>query len=125
MQTSNGNSITFENPPPEPDGDSPLIEAFRDALGEILAQQEQQWTRERALIEAEAARAIAEFRAEMSEQRIRNDAVFALKLEEMGRTMAERLALVRDGARASPVATAKTAKHPRRSWASRSAGAKR
>jgi hypothetical protein len=39
------------------------LDGLRDALGQILAQERATWRRERALIEAEAARVIAELRA--------------------------------------------------------------
>ncbi len=98
---------THEQSSPESNGEFTL-DVWEQALAEALAQQQRAWNHERAeqqlqwengvaLIEARAARTIAEFRAEMSEQRVRHDAAHVQKLEEMGCALAERLALVRDG----------------------------
>jgi hypothetical protein len=53
---------------PQPNGsDEPeyVLDAFRGALAHVIADQRDQWTRERKLIEAEAGRVIAELRAEV------------------------------------------------------------
>jgi hypothetical protein len=43
----------------------PLLDALREALGEVLAEQQQQWGRERVLIEAQAAAVVANLRVEI------------------------------------------------------------
>jgi hypothetical protein len=63
------------------------LDGLRDALGQILAQERAAWRRERALIEAEAARAIAELRAQTVELRS---------------AIENRLAEVRDGTDGEP-----------------------
>jgi hypothetical protein len=54
---SNGSGL----PPLEPD--HPMLDALREALGEILAEQQHQCGRERALMEAQAAAVVADMRA--------------------------------------------------------------
>jgi hypothetical protein len=56
---SNGSGLA----PLEPD--HPLLDALREALGEILAEQQHQWARERALMEVQAAAVVANLRAEI------------------------------------------------------------
>jgi hypothetical protein len=41
---------------------------LREALGQILAEQQHQWKRERALIEAQAAAVVADMRAAIAER---------------------------------------------------------
>jgi hypothetical protein len=93
--------------------DESLADAWREVLAETLAQQqaewdrirerqEQQWQRERQLIEAQGARALAEMRAEMIELQHRCDTLINLRLDETGRTVSERIAVVRDGAEGLP-----------------------
>ena len=57
MTAFNGKSETYSAPPQGLAGDE-LLDAWREALGETLAQERRQWERERALIEAQAQRAI-------------------------------------------------------------------
>jgi hypothetical protein len=63
-----------------------LPDALRQALGQVIARERQEWKRDRELIASEAGRAIAEFKAEISELR------FTIK--EMA---SERLGAVKDG----------------------------
>ena len=63
-----------------------LPDALRDALGQVIAQQRQEWRRERELIEAQSRATIAELRAEV--------AALAASIEQR---VAERLATLRDG----------------------------
>jgi hypothetical protein len=77
---SNGSGL----PPLE--HDHPLLEALREALAEILAEQQHRWKRERALIEAQAAAVVADMRA----------AIVTLN-GKFDRMIAERLSSLRDG----------------------------
>jgi hypothetical protein len=76
-------------PPPEPG--AIFIDAWREAadivLAEIRAEHQKAWARERELIEAQARAAIAEFRAEIVEQR-----------DALKKHIEARLAEVRNGA---------------------------
>ena len=63
--TSNGKHEELSLPPP--DSADLLLDAWRQALGETLAQERASWARERALIEAQAAQIIAELRAKVIE----------------------------------------------------------
>ena len=62
--TSNGKFA--ESSPPPHERDDVLLEAFREALGAILDEERRQWARERALIEAQAQKIVAELRAEIT-----------------------------------------------------------
>jgi hypothetical protein len=64
-----------------------LLEAWRDLLGEALAQQRKQWERERALIEAQARATISDLRAEVATLR-----------GEIAEMVRARLAELKDGA---------------------------
>jgi predicted ABC-type ATPase len=77
-------------PPPTPTIDK-LPDAVRDALGQILAEQRRQWRRERELMEAQAQTFHERLRAESIE--------FEKKLSQM---VADRLAMLRDGAPGEP-----------------------
>jgi hypothetical protein len=68
-----------------------LLEAWREALGEVLDTERRQWQRERALIEAQAQASIAELRAGVAELR-----------GEVARMVADRLSAVRDGDPGAP-----------------------
>jgi hypothetical protein len=72
--------------PTDSDDSDSLLEAWSDALGEVLDTERQQWQRERSLIEAQAQATIAEVRAGVAE-----------KLAAFERQVADRLAMVRDG----------------------------
>jgi hypothetical protein len=85
MQKVNGIS---ESSPPPSESDSLISDVLREVLARVIAQAQDTWQRERKVIEAEAARIIAELRAEVSELR-----------GEVTRLVADRLATVRDGAR--------------------------
>jgi hypothetical protein len=80
-------SETFSQAPIGSDAADSLLEAWRDALGEVLDTERRQWQRERMLIEAQAQATINELRAVVAELR-----------GEIMRQVAERLATVRDGA---------------------------
>ena len=60
-----------------------ILEAWQDALAGALAQQQREWARERKLIEAEAARAIADMRKEMLELRAEVADHVALRLASL------------------------------------------
>jgi hypothetical protein len=84
-------SETFSQAPIGSDAADCLLEAWREALGEVLDSERRQWQRERALIEAQAQAIIAEVRASCAE-----------RLAALERQVAERLATVRDGADGEP-----------------------
>jgi hypothetical protein len=65
-----------------------VLEGMRQAAGYTIAEHQREWARERALIEAQAAKLLAELRAE----------VVTLK-GELEKAIAERLAALRDGRR--------------------------
>jgi hypothetical protein len=73
------------------DPSHPLLEAMREASGQILAEEQHRWARERALMEAQTLKAIAEAKAEISDLR-----------NQLERGIAEKLATVRDGAPGAP-----------------------
>ena len=81
-------------PPESPDG---LTEAWYEVLGGALAQERAAWQRERTLIEAQAAQAIAELRARIIELERNLDGALQQKLRDLAAMVTERLALVRDG----------------------------
>ena len=68
-----------------------LLDAWREALGEVLDTERRQWQRERMLIEAQAQATIAEVRAACAE-----------RLAALERQVTDRLATVRDGADGEP-----------------------
>jgi hypothetical protein len=68
-----------------------LLEAWREALGEVLDTERRQWQRERALIEAQAQATIAELRAGLAELR-----------GEITDRLNERLGALKDGAPGAP-----------------------
>jgi hypothetical protein len=72
-------------PPLNPD-DSPLVDAWTQLLGDVLADKQAQWDRERKRIEAEADQIVARLRADVAELR----SSFEIRLTE-------RLAALRDG----------------------------
>lgn len=78
--------MSDEKPSRVRSGGSPLPEALRDALGQVIADQRREWRRERELMEAQARSVIAELRAEHGALTARMDAM-----------VAERLATLRDG----------------------------
>jgi Collagen triple helix repeat (20 copies) len=86
---SNGKSEAFSPPPSE--SDSVILDVWREALAEVLAGEQRQWKRERALIEAQAQAVVAEMRASIAELR-----------GEVMRTIGERLALLRNGTDGEP-----------------------
>ena len=69
----------------EYDGE-PLLDAWRQTLAEVLVHHQKTWERERTLIQAEAAKTIAEFRAEMLEMRA-----------TMAQIVSDRIATLKDG----------------------------
>jgi len=73
--------------PPASDDSDDLLDAWSEALGEVLDTERRQWQRERALIEAQAQASITEVRAGCAE-----------RLAAIERQVADRLATVRDGA---------------------------
>jgi len=82
--TSNGKHEE-SSPAPPPFADD-LIDGWREALAEVLAEQQHQWARERALLEAQAAAIISDLRRHVTELEAKVTAM-----------VADRLALVRDG----------------------------
>jgi hypothetical protein len=68
-----------------------LLDAWRDVLGQALAEERRQWQRGNALFEAQATATIAELRAGITE-----------KLGALERQIADRLAAVRDGRDGEP-----------------------
>jgi hypothetical protein len=83
---SNGKSETSLPTPIESDAGDYLLEVFRAALAEVLDTERRQWARERALIEAQAAAAMADLRA-----------AIAAVPAEMREMIAARLAELRNG----------------------------
>jgi hypothetical protein len=89
MIQSNGKHAESSLPPPEHGDD--LIDAWREALGEVLNDQQRQWDRASELIEAQARATIAELHAQI------------VKLNAECRAMIEaRLATVKDGKDGAP-----------------------
>jgi hypothetical protein len=82
---SNGSDL----PPLEPD--NPMLDAWHEVLGGVLAEQQHQWARERALIEAQAAAVVANLRAEI--------VTLTGKFERM---ITERLSALRNGEPGAP-----------------------
>jgi hypothetical protein len=68
-----------------------MLDAMREAAAHVLSEHQREWGRERALIEAQVAKILAELRAE----------VVTLK-GELDRAVAERLSTLRDGAPGTP-----------------------
>jgi hypothetical protein len=77
--------------------DHPLLEAMREASAHILAEEKQTWARERAVIDAQAAAAVAEVRAQIAELK-----------SQLERAVAEKLSAVRDGEPGTPGAPGAT-----------------
>ncbi|HEV8466012.1 MAG TPA: hypothetical protein VGQ63_13550 [Pseudolabrys sp.] len=63
--TSNGKSETSSVTPPASDAADSLLEVWREALAEVLDAERHAWSRERALIEAQAASVISALKAEV------------------------------------------------------------
>jgi hypothetical protein len=89
--TSNGKPEPLSIAPPESIAAATLLEAWREALAEILADERREWQRERALIEAQAAATISGLKAEVA----------ALRGDMLERINA-RLAELKDGAPGEP-----------------------
>jgi integrin beta 3 len=96
MTMSNGKSDESLMLPPE--STDVLIDAWREVLGDTLAQERASWQRERALIEAQAAQSIAELRTRVIELERKLESLLQQKLLDFTTMVTERLALVRDGA---------------------------
>jgi hypothetical protein len=91
---STGTTISEQNGsglPSPGNEENVLLTAWEEAVGEVLAEQKRHWTRERALIEAQATATIAELRSEVAKLRC-----------EFDRMVNERLAGLRDGAPGLP-----------------------
>jgi hypothetical protein len=89
MIQSNGKHAESSLPPPEHGDD--LIDAWREALGAVLNDQQRQWDRASELIEAQARATIAELRSEI------------VRLHAECRSLIEaRLATVKDGKDGAP-----------------------
>ena len=86
MTTLHERSEPFLPAPTASDAADCLLEAWREALGQVLDTERRQWQRERALIEAQAQATIAELRAAVAQ--LHGDIL---------RMVADRLAQVRDG----------------------------
>jgi hypothetical protein len=82
---------------PLPESTDIVLEAWRNALGDALATERSSWQRERALIEAQAAQAMAELRTRMVERERAFEAEMQQKLADVIDMAHERLALVRNG----------------------------
>lgn len=89
--TSNAKSESSLPPPPESAAADCLLEAWREALADVLDTERRTWQRERALIEAQAQAVIATLRAEVT----------ALRAESRD-MIAAQLAQVRNGADGAP-----------------------
>jgi hypothetical protein len=87
MSATNGDAAGL----PPLDTDHPLLDAWHEVLGELLAQHQRLWERERAKIEAEANAIIANLRAEI--------VTLTGKFERM---ITERLSALRDGEPGAP-----------------------
>jgi len=94
MTTSNGKSETSYAPPQGLAADD-LLDAWREALGEVLVQERRHWERERALIEAQAQSAIAKAHGTIDKMQA---AIVTLRGEVLDMVRA-RLAEVKDGER--------------------------
>lgn len=88
--------------PTEVGGDDIQLEAFREALGEILAEEQTTWQRERALIEAQAGRTVAELRAEVLAFRSELTSRFNDTINQLQNEFASRLRELRDGRDGEP-----------------------
>jgi hypothetical protein len=93
--SSNGKSDESLAQLPEPADTT--IDAWHEILGELLAKEKHGLERERAVIMAQFAQAVAEFRAQIVEMKAVVDVAVERCLEEMAERVAERLAVVRDG----------------------------
>jgi len=80
----------------EPDGDI-LSEVVREVLADVIAAEKNQWQRERALIEAQAAQAIAEFRGQLIETRDELNRMVANTVADLQANFAARLRELRNG----------------------------
>jgi hypothetical protein len=72
--------------PPPDSKENVLLTAWEEALGEVLAEQQRRWARERALIEAQATATVAELCSEVAKLRC-----------EFDQMVNERLSGLRDG----------------------------
>jgi hypothetical protein len=79
---TNGQSDPFPNEPPR-STDSVLSEIAHEALSQVVAEQQRNWSRERALIEAQADKIVAELRAWIIERLEANDRAIAARLAEL------------------------------------------
>ena len=75
-----------EIPPPSPERRDTLTDAWREVLGEILAEEQAKWAREQARMRAEADAIIAHLRSEV--------AIARAQIEQL---ITQRLSTVRDG----------------------------
>jgi hypothetical protein len=80
-----------------PESTDVLIDAWREALIDAMAQQCAAWQRERALIEAQAAQTIAELRAKIVELERSHEGLLQQKFLEVEAKIFERLSKLRDG----------------------------
>jgi hypothetical protein len=99
---SNGKSATSLPAPTGSDAEELLLEAWREALAEVLDTERKQWQRQRELIEAQAESTILKLRAEVMELRhtvlqFAND-----QLDKLTETINARLSQLKDGADGRP-----------------------
>src|SRR5262249_37407731 len=96
--TFNGKSETCLGSPSTSDGGDLLLDAWREALAQVLDTQQREWQRERALIEAQAAATVSEFKAHVTELK----AQLATLRGEFAELINSRLAELRNGADGAP-----------------------
>jgi hypothetical protein len=90
-RSNEGNGHEDGLPTPEEPFRETLHEAWREVLGQTLAEEQARWERERKRIEAEAGEIIARLRAEIAELR-----------SEFEVRVTRKLAALRDGADGAP-----------------------
>jgi len=99
MTSNNGNGQDESLSPPSDRDRSVLLDAWREALGEVLAEERHNCQRELARIQAEAEAVIGKMRAEIAELRSENARLIDERLDQVARMIAERMAQLRDGER--------------------------
>ncbi|WP_338821681.1 collagen-like protein [Bradyrhizobium septentrionale] len=95
---SNGKSETSLPVPTGSDAADFLLEAWREALADVLDKQREQWQRERQLIEAQSEAAILKLRGEVIELRQLVMTYAREQLTALQQQVSDRLAELKDGA---------------------------
>jgi Collagen triple helix repeat (20 copies) len=88
--------------PPNESDENFQIDSFDEALAHVIAIQQQQWKRERKLIEAQAAQTIAELRADVLEVRDELNRLVAQTVADLTTKVLVRLAEVHNGSDGAP-----------------------